>query len=115
MGVRIGVIAPNPRPRTSALGLPQWEAPDLAGDLFTEATMAIKAGKTATKISKRDAVLKMLRGNKGATIRELQKATGWQPHSVRGFLSGTVKRRLGLTLNSEQGKTGGRRYSIAGR
>jgi hypothetical protein len=58
-------------------------------------------------------VLKMLRSNKGATIVQLQKATGWQPHSVRGFLSGVVKKRLRLPLNSEQGKTGERRYSIA--
>jgi hypothetical protein len=67
------------------------------------------------KTSKHDAVLKLLRSNKGATIRELQRATGWQPHSVRGFLSGTVKKRLGLTLESEQGKSGERRYSIASR
>jgi hypothetical protein len=73
------------------------------------------AAKTIIKvrISKRNALLKLLRSNKGATIPELQKATGWQPHSVRGFLSGTVKKRLGLTLKSAPGKTGERRYSIA--
>lgn len=69
--------------------------------------------KAATNRSKRDTVLKLLRSNKGATIDDLQKATGWQSHSVRGFLSGTVKKRLGLALKSEQGKSGERRYSLA--
>jgi hypothetical protein len=78
--------------------------------------MVTKSKSSASiKTSKHDAVLKLLRSNKGATIPELQKATGWQPHSVRGFLSGTVKKRLGLTLRSEQGKSGERRYSIATR
>jgi hypothetical protein len=77
--------------------------------------MATNTNKLITKISKRDAVVKMLRSNKGASVAELQKATGWQPHSVRGFLSGTVKKRLGLNLKSELGKAGDRRYSIAAR
>ena len=75
--------------------------------------MALKAIKqSAAKNSKRDALLKLLRSNKGATIPEMQKTSGWQPHSVRGFLSGIVKKRLGLTLKSEQGKNGERRYHI---
>ena len=40
------------------------------------------------------------------------KATGWQPHSVRGFLSGTVGKKLGLTVISEKGEDGERSYSI---
>ena len=87
----------------------------MAGVPTTETAMTTKTNKTTGKISKCDAVLKMLRSNKGATVAELQKVTGWQPHSVRGFLSGTVKKRLRLTLKSEQGKAGDRRYSIAAR
>lgn len=67
------------------------------------------------KVSKRDVLLKLLRSNKGATIGEMQKVTGWQPHSVRGFLSGSVKKALGLTVKSEVGSDGARRYSVSGR
>lgn len=67
----------------------------------------------AGKESKADAILKLLHQKSGASIAELQKATGWQSHSVRGFLSGTVKTRLGLQLLSERTGKGARRYLIA--
>ena len=57
-------------------------------------------------------MLKKLRSAKGVTIDALMEATGWQAHSVRGFLSGTVKKKLGLALVSETGKDGTRRYRI---
>lgn len=62
--------------------------------------------------SKCNQVLKLLRRNKGASLAELQEATGWQAHSVRGFLSGTVKKRMGLSLSSVKPEHGDRRYTI---
>jgi hypothetical protein len=63
-----------------------------------------KVGKQPTKANpdkKSTQVLQLLRRQHGATINELSIATSWQPHSVRGFLSGTVKKRYGLKLTSE--------------
>jgi Protein of unknown function (DUF3489) len=63
--------------------------------------------------SKQDHVLGLLRRSSGATIENITQATGWQVHSVRGFFAGVVRKKLGLTLQSE--KTDGERvYRIAG-
>ena len=63
--------------------------------------------------SKTALVLKKLRLAKGASIAQLSEATGWQAHSVRGFLSAVVRKKLGLQLTSDIGKDGVRRYRIA--
>jgi Protein of unknown function (DUF3489) len=56
-------------------------------------------------------VVAMLRDRAGTTIAAIMAATGWQQHSVRGFLSGVVRKKLGLNLVSEPGE-GGRIYRI---
>jgi hypothetical protein len=62
--------------------------------------------------SKQEAVLSMLRRAKGTTVAAIVEATGWQPHSVRGFFAGVVKKKLKLKLDSE--KVGKKRiYRIA--
>jgi hypothetical protein len=62
--------------------------------------------------SKQQRCLDLLSRREGASLVELVAATGWQPHSVRGFLAGTVKKKLGLTLHAAQGDDGSRRYRI---
>lgn len=83
---------------------------------------AKKSRKTAAKEraprprteSKQAMVIAMLSGPKGTTIPAIVAATGWQPHSVRGFFAGVVRKNLGLNLTSE--KTDGERtYRIVGR
>jgi hypothetical protein len=62
--------------------------------------------------SKQEIVLSMLRRAKGTTVAAIVEVTGWQPHSVRGFFAGVVKKKLELKLDSEKvGKA--RIYRIA--
>ena len=63
--------------------------------------------------SKQARVLALLRGPNGATIATVMRSTGWQPHTVRGFLAAVVRKKLGLKLESN--KTDGKRvYRIVG-
>jgi hypothetical protein len=84
------------------------------------ATPTKTARKGAKKVratregSKTDRVLELLKRPGGVTAKELMKVTGWQPHSVRGFLSGTIGKKMGLTVTSTKGEDGERTYSING-
>lgn len=68
---------------------------------------------SANPDSKQSQVVAMLRAPAGATIAGMMKATGWQKHSVRGFLAAVVRKRLKLRLTSEK-VDGNRVYQIAG-
>lgn len=71
-----------------------------------------KSGTSSSGKTKSDRMVQLLNRANGATIVELQKATDWQAHSVRGFLSGTVRKRMGLELISELDRRGVRRYKL---
>lgn len=62
--------------------------------------------------TKQDTLIAMLQTEGGATIDEIVTATGWQPHSVRGAISGVLKKRLGLDVTSEKVEGRGRVYSL---
>ena len=80
-----------------------------SGKKTTPAKKASKAPKKATsaraegvrKGSKTAKVLDLLKRRGGTTMKELMKATGWLPHSVRGFISGTVGKQMGLCLGGD--------------
>jgi hypothetical protein len=72
-----------------------------------KATGARQGSKTAK-------VLDLLKRSGGATLKELMKATGWQAHSVRGFLSGALGKKMGLAVTSIKADDAERRYSVKG-
>ncbi len=62
--------------------------------------------------TKQAKVIALLRRPSGATIEVLAKATGWQRHTVRGAISGALKKKLGLKITSEKAKGGERVYHM---
>jgi hypothetical protein len=67
---------------------------------------AAKEGSKAAKI------IDLLKRPNGATLLEIMKAAGWQAHSVRGFISGTLTKKMGLAVASEKAEDGERTYSL---
>ena len=59
-------------------------------------------------------MLSLLSRPDGASLEDLMQASGWQAHSIRGFLSGTVGKRLGHTVRSSKADGGERRYHVEG-
>ena len=89
----------SPRARAARSRLPTKAVASMDGKLSVE------------KISKQARVIDMLHSPDGMPIASMMKLTGWQQQSVRGFLAGVVKRKLGLKLSSET-KDGVRLYRI---
>jgi hypothetical protein len=71
-----------------------------------------KQAKPAREGSKTSKVLAMLTRPGGASLKEIMKATGWQPHSVRGFISGQLGNKMGLAVTSTKSEDGERSYSV---
>lgn len=74
--------------------------------------IAVAKAEKATRTSKQARVVAMLQSPAGATVAAMMRATGWQQHSVRGFLAGVVRKRLKPKLAS-QTVDGTRVYRIA--
>jgi hypothetical protein len=79
-----------------------------------KATLRQRAQKTiaARRGPKTAKILALLRRPGGASLDQLKKATGWQAHSVRGFLSGALKKKMGLRIDSAK-RDGERTYRLA--
>ena len=73
----------------------------------------VKEAKVPREFSKKAIVLDLLRRPKGATLAEIMAATDWQAHSVRGFISGNLTKKMGLTVESTKNEAGERCYRIA--
>lgn len=72
-----------------------------------------KEAKETRKGTKSALVLELIRRPKGATIQEIMKATDWQAHSVRGFVSGAVAKKMGIKVESIKRDSGERAYQVA--
>jgi len=110
-----GGTKPHKKPRGRGRRAPVALAKAKSGKKATSAKKAPKSAKNAGSArdgSKTAQVLDLLKRPGGATSKELMKATGWQAHSVRGFLSGAVGKKMGLAVTSTKGEDGERRYSV---
>lgn len=81
----------------------------------TQNVVSAPTGQKAQIGTKAEIVISLIKSKRGATIQDLMKATDWQAHSVRGFLAGTVKKKLGFDLTSSKSDGGVRRYRITAR
>ncbi len=87
----------------------QPKATSVASAKRTTASQAASPVKPRTKA---ESIIAMLKGKRGASLAEMTKATGWQEHSVRGFLAGALRNRHGLKVQSEKAGDGPRRYRL---
>ena len=99
-------VAPG-KPRSGKKAIPSRKRPK-----SQKAAGQAKPATGAREGSKAAKVLGLLRRPDGASLKELMKATGWLAHSVRGFLSGAVAKRIGFKLVSAKSENGERRYSV---
>ena len=114
---------PQP-PKKAKLAAHKPGVPPAKAKSATKTTPAKKGAKAAHKAvaataegvrpgSKTAKVLDLVKRSGGATLKQLMKATNWQAHSVRGFLSGTLGKKMGLKIESSKTHDGERVYSLA--
>ena len=104
-------VAPA-KPKSTKKATPAKKAPKAKGSAKAPKATKPKA-EGVREGSKTATVLALIQRAKGATLAEIMDATSWQAHSVRGFVSGTLGEKMGLTVNSEKREDGTRVYSIA--
>jgi hypothetical protein len=125
-GAHVAPVKPDATTKTTRL--PKSATPKQGANKAATKTAASKrAAKPAVKKtadtmigqpregSKKQVVLNLLRRKDGATLADIMKATDWQAHSVRGFISGSVGKKMGLAVESTKTDAGERVYRITGK
>jgi hypothetical protein len=82
------------------------------GDSSAAPQASLAGEESEARMTKRERILTLLSRPEGASVAEMMQATNWQQHSVRGFLAGTIKKKLGLSLTSSKAVDDVRRYRI---
>jgi hypothetical protein len=106
VGARRAHVAPA-KAKSGKKATPKKKAPKGA-----KGAKPAKKESGAREGSKTAQILDLLKRSSGATLAEIMKASGWQAHSVRGFISGTLRKKLGLAVSSTKGEDGERSYSV---
>ncbi len=101
----IQALTPNPAQHAAPTAPKKTQA--------TKEATSKDAAPQAREGSKTSIVLDMLRRADGATLADIMTATAWQAHSVRGFISGAITKKMGLTVESTKSAAGERTYRIA--
>ena len=109
---KANVAPPKPRVAPSKGKSAKKTSPAKKGAKSAKRAKVPEKATSARQGSKTEKVLDLLKQPGGATLKELMKATDWQPHSVRGFLSGTVAKKMGLAVTSAKSEDGQRSYSV---
>jgi hypothetical protein len=107
--------APAKAPKGARKAAKVAPAQDKASKPAKTAKPAKKAAtaKVPREFSKKAIVLDLLRRKTGATMAEIAKATDWQNHTIRGFISGTLTKKMGLAIESTKSESGDRTYRLA--
>jgi hypothetical protein len=112
-GLEAIAVESDTAPQAATRGEETDEAPTAPAEASSQpAPTAAPRERKIREGTKQALVIEMLRRPEGATIAEIVEATAWVGHSVRGFLAGALKKKLGLTIDSEKDATRGRVYKI---
>lgn len=110
-GLRDALVAAG-HDEVAALSAADW-LDRLIGRALNPPARTVRKGRTPRADTKQEQVLNLLRRPEGATIAEVAGITNWKHHSIRGFLAGAVKKKLGLTITSHKSDLRGRYYRLA--
>jgi hypothetical protein len=102
----------RPARRRSAV-VPQKAMPARKARPTKKAADSLKDGGAAGRGSKTSKILELLKRPGGATLKEIMKTTAWQPHSVGGFLSGVLRKKLRVRVDSFKRVDAQRAYRIS--
>jgi hypothetical protein len=108
-------LEPEPKTEITAESEASSKAEAVNTELETSpATATARRERKTRDGTKQAAMIAMLQRPEGAALEDLVAATGWQSHTVRGAMAGALKKKLGLTIESEKVENRGRVYKVRG-